>query len=686
MLLLLLAVSWIPAGVHEGVPVLRDFFGSSLFLGSKLVSNKPGSGGNSLSTGGMLFWKECPSGEFQTIVSLETGAIFSREYFSGPFSNGTNDGMLVSVPGEVLVLDLEGTVRNSFFTGEYAGSLCSNGKTVWFVSSRDGVLKTLDMATGTICPVDLCFSPQTVQYGDGNLLLGRSDGGYSVLNERGLDLLRIQEGFSGYFSGYGEVTFTRVVESSGCESVEWETVTVDIATAREATEPVQNRRSIPHLASQDEPEARFDVPYVHQRWDTPDWFNGSWSCGPASCMMAVQYYNRLTPDSIWCSYPEGHWSEWGNYIPVEYAFMGFTYDIQGEAAGGAWVPGSHGFICRNYQGAGWSEMTLWMNQHGLSSSALGTTWSACTAELDNSQPVVASTTSPLTGGHILLFNGYYSNHSVVCNDAYGNQNLPGWGTLYNGQDVIYDWPGYNNGNIQLGISQLFSARSEVLSPAGELIDDRTEGYRKLGPCQFWHEQQTGYGGYSWWTYSTDALPDTCVVEWLPALSASGNYSIDVFIPASHADASAVYQINTATGLETTTINQAEYSNQWASLGSFSLSSASAAVRAGDYTGTQGQYISFDAMRFTVQTSIGQPVPTGELLEFSVSRNPIPGFLPVVFNLPEGISSEIIVFDISGRQAAVTENFIPAAALPAGLYHAVVTVDGNELITRFTVTN
>jgi hypothetical protein len=685
-LILLLVASWIPVGIHEGQPVWTDFLGSSLLWQNELVSSEPGSGGNPLSTTTGLYWKECPPGEFQRIMSVERGEVFSLEYFSGPFPSGSEDEMMISVPDFILILDLLGTVQKSFFTGEYPGSICSDGSTVWFVSSSDGALKTINRATGSINTVDLCFIPQTVQYNNSILLIGRADGGYSVINENGEQLLRIQDGFSGYFSGNGKVTFTRAVEFAGCEAISWETVTTDIVTAQETVEHVSLLPSTLSAEPNDDPVAHFDVPYINQRWDTPDWFNGSWSCGPTSCMMAVQYYNRLTPDSVWCSNPEGHWSEWGNYIPVEYTFLGFTYDIQGEAPGGTWVPGSHGFICRNYHGAGWSEMTLWMNQHGLSSSSLGTTWSACTAELSSSWPVVASTTSAYTGGHILLFNGYYSNHSVICNDSYGNQNLPGWGTLYNGKDVVYDWPGYNNGNTQLGISQLFSARSEVLSPAGELIDDRTSGYRKLGPCQFWHEQETGYNGYSWWTYSTGALPDTCMVEWIPQLSSEGNYLVEVFIPASHAAATCVYHITTTGGVETATVNQGEYSNQWVSLGTFPLSSPSAVVRAGDYTGAQGQYIAFDAMRFTVQTSAEESATPFEPAEFSVSRNPAPAFLPIVFNLPEGFPGKVKIFDISGRLAAETECQVPAGTLPAGLYHAMITVNGNELITRFTVTN
>lgn len=687
LLFCILAALRISAAFYGSQQVFTDLSGSVLFLGSEIISSEPGSGGNVLSTDSDLLWKECPPGSHQRIVSLELGELFSREYFSGPFSIG--NGIMVSVPDEILILDHLGNFQRSYSTGEYPGSLCSDRENIWFVSSRDGVLKKIDTGTSVRNAVNLSFTPVTVQYGNDLLLIGKADGGYSIVTVAGDELLTIQEGFMGYFSDSNTVTFTRSKESEGCETLSWETVSVDISTGIETVVSIQTDNvTATHNPPTDDPSAHFDVPYMHQRWDTPDWFDGSWSCGSTSCMMAVQYYNRLTPDSIWCSYPSGHWSEWGNYIPSEYTFLGHTYDILGESPGEVWVPGAHGFIYISYQrggGAGWNEMLSWMDQHELDSYRLGTTWSACTSELDNSWTVVASTTSPYTGGHILLFNGYYDNHSVICNDSYGNQNLPGWGTLPNGKDVVYDWPGYNNGNTQLGVSQLFSARSEVLSPAGELIDDRSLGYRKLGPCQYWHEQETGYNGYSWWTYSTGALPDTCFVEWIPELPSESWYLVETYIPSAHATATGIYHINSSTGWVTATVNQGNYSDQWAVVGTFFLSPSSAMVRMGDYTGTQSQHISFDAIRFTQQTSIDEQDYFGLSGCFGISENPVHAGSPLVFNLPEGLSGSIQIFDLSGRLMLTVQSSIPFAMnLSAGIYSLKFSAPELSITGRFTV--
>ncbi|MCK5842455.1 MAG: C39 family peptidase [Candidatus Sabulitectum sp.] len=685
LLFCILAAMRISAGFHGSQEVSTDLSGSVLFLGSEIISSEPGSGGNVLSSNGDLFWKECIPGSCQRIVSLEQGEIFSHEYFSGPFLFG--DGIMVSVFGEILILDQQGTFQRSYSTGEYPGSLCSNEENIWFVSSRDGVLKKIDTRTSVQNVVNLSFTPVTVHYGNDLLLIGKADGGYSIVTAAGNELLTIQEGFMGFFSGSNTVTFTRSKESEGCETLSWETVSVDIRTGMETVVSVEPS-SVSSVSSPatDDPAAHFDVPYMHQRWDTPDWFDGSWSCGPTSCMMAVQYYNRLTPDSVWCSSPTGHWSEWGNYIPTEYTFLGYTYDILGESPDEVWVPGAHGFICRGYQGAGWDEMVLWMDRHELDSYRLGTTWSACTGELNNSWPIVASTTSPFTNGHILLFNGYYDDHSVICNDSYGDQNEPGWGTLPNGKDVVYDWPGYNNGNTQLSVSQLFSARSEVLSSAGELIDDRSLGYRKLGPCQYWHEQETGYDGYSWWTYSTGALPDTCFVEWIPELPSEAWYLVETYVPSSHATATGIYHINSSTGWVTATVNQGNYSDQWATVGTFFLSPSSAMARMGDYTGTQSQHISFDAIRFTQQTSIDEQSHANESECFTISHNPVHTASPIVFNLPDGFNGTIQVYDITGRLALTVQSSIPAGSLAPGLYHAVLYKEDKYDAVRFTVVN
>jgi len=687
LILCLILSTWgFPAGIHSGSMLYTDLAGSSLYINDKLLSAHPGSGLNPVSIDHELYWKECPPGEDQRIVNESGEILFTRQYFSGPYKAPSGEGLMVTIPGEILLLNTAGITTESISISGYPGSLAASGEYIWFVSSETGHLVVLEISTQQESVLPLNFTPLTVQHHNSMLLLQRADGQYSLTDLQGLELFRTENAFSAQFLSDGSISVTRWSETQGCLALAWETVqySQDERVYRESVSAP--RDSSPDLPVNVDPAAHFDVPYIHQRWDTPDWFNGSWSCGPTSCLMGAQYYNRLTPDSIWCSSPYGHWSSWGNYIPTEYTFLGYTYDIEGLSPSSVWVPGAHGFICRSYGGAGWNEMTWWLDQHGVESSWLGTTWSACTDELDNGWPVIASTTSAYTGGHILLFNGYYDNHSVICNDAYGNQNASGWGTMINGKDVVYDWPGYNNGNVQLGVSQLFSARSEPLTSAGEIVDDRTLGFEKLGPCEYWHEQTTGYNGYSWWTYSTGAPPDTCIIRWNPDLPQVGEYLVEAWIPSSHAVGTGIYHINTTTGWEMDTLNQSSFSDQWAALGTWQLNPSTAQVRMGDYTGTQGQYIAFDALKFTFQVSTENDDYLAVSQVFQLSQNPVPSSSPVSFILPDNLSEAVRVYSMDGRLQAVSADPLPAGALQPGIYMAVIGESDNEQqVVRFTVT-
>jgi hypothetical protein len=203
-----------------------------------------------------------------------------------------------------------------------------------------------------------------------------------------------------------------------------------------------------------------EVPYMHQLWDTPDDFNGSWSCGPTSLLQTLAAWAILPEYDITCSWPSSHTSHWGWYVPNVYSFNGYTYDTWGEAAGGE-CQGAHGFVCREYGGAVWAYMIDFMEQHGVGSSQLGVDFSALVSEIDAGYPVVASA-SVLGYGHILVIRGYVTDggsptHTMVVNDPYGDAGTGDWGN-FDGEDIVYDWPGYNNGNLEIELAELFSER------------------------------------------------------------------------------------------------------------------------------------------------------------------------------------------------------------------------------------
>jgi hypothetical protein len=87
-----------------------------------------------------------------------------------------------------------------------------------------------------------------------------------------------------------------------------------------------------------------DVPYIHQVYDTPDEFVGSWACAPTSAVMILAYHGIVDPDPITVSSPSPHTSDYGAYVSREYTYGENTYsNLHTETTGcgtasgrGAW--------------------------------------------------------------------------------------------------------------------------------------------------------------------------------------------------------------------------------------------------------------------------------------------------------------------------------------------------------------
>lgn len=194
----------------------------------------------------------------------------------------------------------------------------------------------------------------------------------------------------------------------------------------------------------------FDAPYLHQVYDTPDWFNGHWACGATSAMMAIAYYDILPAWNYNCSMPHPHISKHGRYVCEVYTYNGYTYNIGGYDPDGNLGYGGYGFIIQNDWENTKEFMAKYARQHKINSSV---DWSPSYArfsnEMDKRYPVVILN-SLTSAGHYILGIGYNSaERSVIVNDPYGNKNQ---GYMnYNGKNVIYDWPGYNSGHANLNI-------------------------------------------------------------------------------------------------------------------------------------------------------------------------------------------------------------------------------------------
>ncbi|MFB6076010.1 MAG: C39 family peptidase [Candidatus Aenigmatarchaeota archaeon] len=73
---------------------------------------------------------------------------------------------------------------------------------------------------------------------------------------------------------------------------------------------------------------KINVPYIHQRYDTPIEFVGAFSCAPTSAVMILAYYGILEPDPIVLYDPSRHSSPYGKYVSREYTYSGKTFDEQ----------------------------------------------------------------------------------------------------------------------------------------------------------------------------------------------------------------------------------------------------------------------------------------------------------------------------------------------------------------------
>ena len=685
-------------GTDRGLAVHRAGSG-----GLYVVSGLPGAGRNGFFAGGDVVFKECPEGGAQRIVMLAGGCdssvvLLRGDRVGGPFR--ASDGVLASHGESIVRLALsDGRELQRWRAGFFSPSVCECGGFLYAIDGNGRVAR-IDAGTEEIFVLPGIGPAATLSTSpDGSAILVRmTDGGITVLRPGGEPIgsatrrtamyprwtpgsrvlfCRADAGGSGLYeivemdpssgatwiveSGLaapahpialpdgGSILYTDAVDGDlMLAGAGWpEAVRLPERWTEDLTSP---RRS---GLDGDDPAACMDVAWMHQRWDTPDWFDGSWSCGPTSCTMALQYYARLTADSIWCSSPApGHWSRWGNYVPELFTFLGHTYDVWGISPGGVWVQGAHGFICRELGGAYWSYMTQFLEQCGLYSQWEGTAWSTLTGEIDNGWPMVCSSTIYYGGGtygHIILFCGYYEDHTVVVNDPYGDANYTGWGQSYmypNGKACLYDWPGYNNGHLEIGaVSQLFTARSDVLAEPDTLVDDLSHGFDRCGPCQYWHEASDAFDGHAWWTWSTAAPPDTCFAKWRPHLPATGSYEVLAWVPGECADATGIYRISTMTGPCEVFLDQSAYSSEWASLGVFPLVPGDS-VYLGDYTGAGGQELAFDALRFHPVPGSSEEGPPATPAMLVPVPNPVSRGGSFSLEAPPGCRIE--VYDLAGR--------------------------------------
>ncbi|MCK5833097.1 hypothetical protein KAH81_05435 [bacterium] len=168
--------------------------------------------------------------------------------------------------------------------------------------------------------------------------------------------------------------------------------------------------------------------------------------------------------------------------------------------------------------------------------------------------------------------------------------------------------GYDNNDATFwnGVAEVFAGDF----PRDTIIDDVSFGFEMNGDLEFWHEVDTGYFNTMWWissTSATDPSDDTCFSTWTPNLPDRRNYELFAHIPAVNSVASARYAVNHDFGTDTVIVRQADFFDEWVSLGTYSFEAgAGGTVYLGDATGFADERIGFDALWWSNRGELPAP--------------------------------------------------------------------------------
>ncbi len=405
-----------------------------------------------------------------------------------------------------------------------------------------------------------------------------------------------------------------------------------------------------------------NIPYLHQLYDTKDAFNGSWACGPTSCMMAVQSYNMLPNWSSVCTWPYEHMSLFGRYISDVYTYNGITYDWMSLDPNNNPAYGAYGYICP-FGGAVWANMEQFNNWHNLTSYMDVTpTWGEYLLEIDNGYPVVIST-QLTTAGHIVLGKGYVENqHTMITNDPYGDKNL-GY-TNYYGSGAFYDWPGYNNGYENLNQVKVYIGAQYVFPPTVRIFDDLDEVFSYTGN---WLERS---GGYNMHAYYTDAAVQGDTAFWSIALSQPDSISVFTeFYRGGNRVKNASFLVAHYAGTTVTTVDQRGYGlSGWYDLGTYFFED-SVVVGATDTGSDSSGIVLADAVMLVFHNATGiSSSPPLVKDQIQVFPNPFSTATTIhLSGIAHGAENiELKIYDTSGRRVREFILYPSSFILPAKL--------------------
>ncbi|MCC6549092.1 MAG: T9SS type A sorting domain-containing protein [Ignavibacteriaceae bacterium] len=441
------------------------------------------------------------------------------------------------------------------------------------------------------------------------------------------------------------------------------------------------------------PSEVMNIPYVHQVWDTPDWYNGHAACGAATAIMLIAHWDLLPAYEGWCSWPSpGHYNYYGRYIADRYRFRQVDYQFSADDPNGTPSYGGYGFMWTG-SFSPYSRMVSYYGNHGISASREDSPpFSKAEAQVNAGYPYTICN-GLTTSGHIVLGHAVNAtNRSVTVNDPYGNKNTPGYPS-YDGKNAVYDWPGYNNGYQNFN-TVFWSVNTAYTVPAhgDTLIDDLDfdRGFylhNRFGVTMLNYKDMTqGYKGHFWYTTTQSGMNDFGYVTWKPNIPADGMYEVKVYIPFSNAT-DVLYRVIRHGGITEVPLNQKLYTNQWVSLGVHPFKAGTAGyLRLGDKSASSGQEVVFDAAQWNLVDPVLHTDEVGNSApgSFGITANYPNPFNPstkISFTVTEGGYTQLAVYNILGGLEAELINGIldagdhsaefSAAGRPSGTYLAVL---------------
>lgn len=448
----------------------------------------------------------------------------------------------------------------------------------------------------------------------------------------------------------------------------------------------------------------FAMPYVHQVFDTPDWYNGHSACGATSSIMVIAYYHLVPVWNTWCSatttppYSPAHMSAYGNYVCERYTFREQGFSFSATDPNGKPSYGGFGFMWTG-SFSPHSRTVDYYTAHGMSATLYDSTtafpnaafFSTVIANVDSGYPFTLCN-GLTTAGHIIVVNGYdVNNRTIIVNDPYGDKNTNVYPSL-NGKGVKYDWVGYNNGYKNLNrIYWGVSIRCRMEQRADTLVDDAhlDKGFSlnitaPASLSQWFDKKSAGYGNsHFWWTRTK--LADTCFAVWTPNLPKAGLYTVEAYIPYSDAT-KARYRITAQDSVHTIVANQKPVKNGWLPLGTFPFAQGtSGSVRLGDGSDTTKQGLVFDAVRWSYVGASPLSVASKDRtpMDFALAQNFPNPFNPgtaISYRLSERGATRLQVFDALGRRVAELVNDVQEAGAHSVRFDASSLSSGVYLYT------